>query len=530
MAYLKRDTFSLDFFKKEKILIFFLLIIALLVYFPSLNGRLFFDDEYFIIRNTYVHNFDLGSIFSSQAYAGAGQAGSFYRPLQFVFYALLYSFFKTNPIPYHLLSVLFHFGSASLLFFLLRDFKISKAISFFSALLFVVHPINTQAVSYVSGLGEPLGLFFLLLALLIYRKKEFFRNNFLVYLLFSICILFSLFAKERSIIFLFLFLLMNFTFPKEGKNFKELLKSDFVFLLVSTLIILFYLFLILTSTPSLDFGFFSTSQEYSANIFTRFFTFLHSFFEYVYLIFFPINLYSERAFEAFTSFFNIKIILSFLLLLLLAVLSLFKFKHKNVFLFSFFWFIIALLPSAGIIPLSYTIKEHWVYYSMIGFCFGFTYLFFNFVKNKTFAISFFLLICLMLSIVAVARNAEWANPESFFKNELENNPVSENALANLAYEYYLKNDIDNAIILYQRGIAVTETNQLAMMHYNLGYMYSLKGEINKSIPLYMKSLEIDPNYIYALEQISKYYYEQKDFENFNKFYSRLLLIQKELNI
>jgi len=519
-----------DFLKKDWFLILLLLFIVLVIYFPSFGGRLFFDDEYFIVRNSYVHNFDLVRIFSSQAYAGAGQAGSFYRPLQFVCYSIIYQFLKINPIPYHLFSVLFHFGSAVLLFLLLRDFKISKLIAFFSSLLFVVHPINTQAVSYVSGLGEPLGLFFLLLAFLVYRKENFFKNKFYAYSLFFLFIILSLLSKERSVIFLFLFFIMEISFPKEKKSFKDFIKNKKIFISISILIILFYFFIIKSMTDSLSLGILSFGADYSSNIFIRFLTFLHSFFEYFQLIFFPVGLYSERPFEIFTNFFNIKIICSLAILSILLFFSFYKSKYQKVLFFSFFWFIIALIPSSGIVPLYYTIKEHWIYYSMIGFCFGFTYSFFKIIKNKKIAITIFILICLLLSVGTFSRNSQWANPKEFFQNELKHNPNSENAIANLAYEYYLENDIDNAIELYKKGINITKSNQLAMMYYNLGYMYSLEGEINKSILFYNKALEIDPNYLYALEELSKYYYKQNDTVNFNRFYSRFLMIQEGTGI
>jgi len=65
-----------------------------------------------------------------------------------------------------------------------------------------------------------------------------------------------------------------------------------------------------------------------------------------------------------------------------------------------------------------------------------------------------------------------------------------------------------------------------MFYYNLGYMYYLKGNTNAAIPLYKKSLEIDPNYIYAIEELIKYYRVNNDTENFIKYSSRLLQIQE----
>jgi len=556
--------------KKESFLILFLLMAAIVVYFPALNGRLFFDDEYFIVRNSYVHDFNLIKIFSESAYAGAGQAGSFYRPLQFVFYSLIYQIFNVHPLEYHLLSLLLHFGSAVLFFYLLKDFKFPWSISFFSALIFIVHPVNTQAVSYVSGLGDPLGLFFILLAFLVYRKDDFFKEKFTQYLVFSICILLSLLAKERSIIFLLLFLVMDIAFPKTS-DFKQNFKNSKTFYLISAIISIVYFLILKFFTDALNYSSVITANNYSVNVFVRFFSFLYAFLQYLSVIFYPFGLYSERQIVVMGSLFNFRVILALAILLALFIFSLVKFKSQRVLFFSFFWFMFALIPSSGVFPLAYTMKEHWIYYSMIGFCLGFVYYVFYFVKNlpqkwqelfwqvldhlkncvcvshklkqgvlakhnslsiknKRIAISLLLLIVVILSVGSYERNAAWGNPKMFFINELSHNADSENAIANLAYEFYLEQNYDKAIELYNQGINATKSNQQAMMYYNLGYMYSLKNQINKSIPLYMKSLEIDPNYIYALQELSKYYYKQGDTKNFQLYYSRYLSITNSLGI
>jgi tetratricopeptide (TPR) repeat protein len=184
-----------------------------------------------------------------------------------------------------------------------------------------------------------------------------------------------------------------------------------------------------------------------------------------------------------------------------------------------------LAPTSGVIVMSYTIKEHWIYYSMIGFSLAFTYYFFKFfnkINKKKLAIILFILIILLLSVRTYNRNLDWSSPQRFFQTELRYNSESENALANLAYEYYLNGDYIRASELYKKGIEVTNSNQLAMMYYNLGYMYFLiDNNYSRAIPLYEKSLEIDPYYIYALQELSNYYYNLNNTKEFNKYYFKL---------
>lgn len=509
-------------------------IIGVIIYYPALNARLFFDDEYFILRNNHVHNFNIIKIISTGDSAGSGHASTFYRPLQFIVYSFIWQFFKSGPLFYHLTSLFFHILSCFLLFFLLLDFKISKKISFFSSLFFLVHPVNTQAISYVSGLGDVLGLFFILLSLIIYRKDEFFKNKISQYLLFGFFIILSFLSKERSLMFLIILIITSFSFPKSKKtiqnnqdkeiNLKKIFKTDFLFYIISFLLtLLYFLYRIFNSSLSLT----SSNNIYTSNILIRGYTFLYEFTNYILIIFFPKTLYSERPFLIIETLFNFKVIFSLILLLFLTFFSLYLLIKRNhaILLFSFFWFMFFLAPTSGVIVMSYTIKEHWIYYSMIGFSLAFTYYFFKFfnkINKKKLAIILFILIILLLSVRTYNRNLDWSSPQRFFQTELRYNSESENALANLAYEYYLNGDYIRASELYKKGIEVTNSNQLAMMYYNLGYMYFLiDNNYSRAIPLYEKSLEIDPYYIYALQELSNYYYNLNNTKEFNKYYFKL---------
>lgn len=496
--------------KKDLYLLLILLIISIIIYAPSFNGPLFFDDVDFVEKNEYVHKLNLmPELFTKNIFSDS----FFYRPLQFATYSLIYQLFNTAPFPYHFVSLLFHFGCVVLLFYLLKDLKFNKYICFFASLLFLVHPVNTQAVSYISGLGEPLGLFFILLALLIYRKDKFFKNKTLKYTLFTLSIILAILAKERSAIFIALFFIFDISFPKEDQD----KKTRYIFYIIPAVITLMYF---LFRRFFLELSFPIAGDIYSTNIIVRFYTFLYAFWEYLVAIFFPMNLYSEHTFLVFQDIFSFRQIIALIIIISLIIISICRFKKHKVLFFSFFWFMFALLPSSGIIPIAYSMKEHWIYYSMIGFTIGFTYYFFKIIKNKKIAATLFIIICILLSMRTFSRNIEWSDPDIFWKNELKNNPQSENAILEIAAKYYHEGDIDKAISLYEYGIKVMTSSRLSQVYINLAYIYQTKGNINKSITLYEKGLEIDPYHEYALNQLSQYYYK-KDTEKFNLYNSRL---------
>ncbi|MGC8976087.1 MAG: hypothetical protein ACP5OB_00460, partial [Candidatus Ratteibacteria bacterium] len=89
------------------------------IYLNSLFNPFIWDDISLIVENPYIKNFKfLLKIFKTDIY---GNISNFYRPMQMIFYSLVYKIFKLNPIPYHLLNIFLHIGCCLLFFILLKD-------------------------------------------------------------------------------------------------------------------------------------------------------------------------------------------------------------------------------------------------------------------------------------------------------------------------------------------------------------------------------------------------------------------------
>lgn len=80
-----------------------------------------------------------------------------------------------SPGVFHLANLLFHIGCVWVVFMLLRSLDLPHYAAFLGALLFAVHPLQAEAVSFVGGLDTPLSTFLCLLALwqyVIYAKAD----------------------------------------------------------------------------------------------------------------------------------------------------------------------------------------------------------------------------------------------------------------------------------------------------------------------------------------------------------------------
>jgi hypothetical protein len=135
---------------------------VLVTYGNTLKSEFIHDDTAEILQNPFVRDLShIREIFTSAAwtFGGAGPyqlSSNYYRPIQYLSYAVLYRFFGPEPWGYHLYKLLSHLAVCGLVFWILWRWWQDYQLALFSSLLFAVHPANTEAVSWVSGIGHNL--------------------------------------------------------------------------------------------------------------------------------------------------------------------------------------------------------------------------------------------------------------------------------------------------------------------------------------------------------------------------------------
>ena len=152
-----------------------LFLLSAVVYF-SVSGHGFMTawDDQWMIFNKYTFGGlsvqNLSALFS-ETYQGQ------YSPINQLSYTVLYAVFGANPQAFHLASLLWHLVNVCLVFAFvktllnLRESENTGQVSgtaFLTALLFALHPINTEAVAWISASKVPLYAMFGLSALLCY--------------------------------------------------------------------------------------------------------------------------------------------------------------------------------------------------------------------------------------------------------------------------------------------------------------------------------------------------------------------------
>jgi tetratricopeptide (TPR) repeat protein len=152
-----------DFLARPAVAPALLAIAVLLAWFGALTGPFQFDDHNVIAGNPAVHS--LAAWWDSMPGI---------RPLLKLTYALNWSAGE-SPLGFHLFNIVVHAANAILAFQLLRALRpggAPDAVAFAAALLFALHPVQTEAVTYVSGRSVSLMALFYLGSLLAYVRTD----------------------------------------------------------------------------------------------------------------------------------------------------------------------------------------------------------------------------------------------------------------------------------------------------------------------------------------------------------------------
>jgi tetratricopeptide (TPR) repeat protein len=155
-------------------------LVALAAYWNSFSGTFVLDDTTSILGNTTIrHLWPMGRVLSPPAHSGVGG-----RPVTNLSYAINYALGGTMAWGYHVFNLAVHILAGLTLFGLVRRTLLRPALNprfgnvamplaFAVAVLWVLHPLQTSAVTYVAQRAESLmGLWYLLTLYCFVRSQE----------------------------------------------------------------------------------------------------------------------------------------------------------------------------------------------------------------------------------------------------------------------------------------------------------------------------------------------------------------------
>lgn len=489
-------------FLKDKLVII-LCLVGFLLYFPSLFGTFVWDDEDFVYANRNIANFEIGKFFTQSITSGRGKVSNYYRPIQSIYYSSIYSIFGFNPFWYHFFSIIVHIAATGAIFYFLTLLTRARGPSFLVALFFLIHPLQTETVSYISGVSDSLYVLFGLLSLVFSLKKK--R---IVSLIFFIL---TLFSKETGIVFLPLIALTEAL--KESSMNYAIAKKMLPKILPFVLIALIYLYFHFTYINQMDMRVaWGGDSVYANSVLIRLATFIQNLPTYFGLLLFPKDLFMERDFGITIAKSAIFPIVIFLLANAIFLVILRKLVKKTgdlfglLFFYTAFW--LSFIPYSGLVLINGIFYEHFLYLPLIWF---FSLVVFSgalFLSNTKPMVSrlikiAFIIIVILLMGRNIVRQFDWSDDVRFYQQTLAHASGSVRIRNGLAMALSQRGRDDEAIAVYVDSIAAF--SNVPNLYHNLANVYASQGKLNLAEKNYLKALEIDPKFYYSARALQNLY-------------------------
>lgn len=419
-----------------RILSLAVLVLTIVVYQNSFGVPFYLDDIGSITNNPNFQDASLSTLFSDYS-------------LRVVGYVSLYVDFlrnKLDPTGYHYTNLLIHILNGVILYVLVKKLcsleKLelssftSSFIAFLAASIFLLHPLQTQAVTYIVQRLASLVTLFYLLAICSYiyaRSSKKALKQILFSLLCSIAMVLAFFTKQNAASLPLVILLVEYFF------FNRTIAKKVVFSCIMVVVGIVCASFIFESAlaPYVKILDGLTRETLDISRSEYFLSQLSILWIYVGTFFWPTELHLEYG-KTIDSFGGISSVIA-ASAHIIAVLSAFYIRKKHVLIaFGIAFFYISHLVESSIIPIRDLIFEHRTYLPNVGLIFIVISLFAmtseRFLNSRKFFFPFVVAIGLLvvMSILTYQRNEEWLNPEQFYENELIYVPENVRVLHNYA--------------------------------------------------------------------------------------------------
>ena len=527
-------------FMRPFIHVLLVIVLGFLVYSNTFKVPFAFDDQLVISQNIGIKDLKqfLGPSLPLKDHLTNFLQGSS-RHIGFLSFALNYKVHGLQLTGYHVVNLMIHLTSALLVYGLVlltfrtpfaADFSqrgvvshssLPRLLALFTALLFVSHPVQTQAVTYIVQRLTSLATLFCLASLVLYIRARLAGGGLVTrYVCYGTSIIAAVVAmKTKEISFTLPFMIILYEVMFFQGELKRRILYLVPFFLTAFLIPFSVLGIQIFSAGGLSGGvatggLAAVDAVVRLASFTRWdylFTQFRVIVTYIRLLFFPVNQNLDYDYPLYRTFFNPEVVLSFLFLLALFGLGVYllyastsKEKSGRFWLravsFGIFWFFATMSVESSIIPIADLIFEHRVYLPSVGFfmalmfgvgCISATSLSRARLIGKAF-VPVMILVVLALSAATYARNTVWRDGVTLWEDMARKSPGKVRPHYGLGLQYALRERFDDAVREYQ---AVIRINPDHLESYNdLAAIDIKRNRLDDAAKTLQAAFKISPGY------------------------------------
>jgi Flp pilus assembly protein TadD len=485
-----------------------ILLLTTIVYANSIhNDFTNWDDLSLVVENPAIRSLSIDNLID----IFTPKPGKTYQPVRVLSYAIDYSLWKLNPLGYHLGNIALHGFSAVILYLLLASLlnqmraesslESNRIIALLASLLFAVHPVNVEAVTWISSRKYGLLAFFYFSSFYFYIKNsEKGRYHRIYYALSIVSYVLSLLSSPFSVTLPAIVFLYDYCHIRDI-NLYNIIKSrllsylPYIVLSISQFIILWNSF---TTTPGPEPAIKSHEMD---NILYTFLTMLRVLYDYMKNLIFPFWLNNMYVDHTSTSLLEYKVILSLFVILVLSGILFFQVRAGNkVNLFCLGWFVLTWLPVSNIIPISTKMADRYLYLPAVGLFLLFSLAVYNTSHRRRFSrkakqlvtVPVIAFLVFSLSYLSIDRNRVWANSQTLWEDSLRKAPAYWVPHMNLGLTMAQQGRIEEAISYYRESLRLNPNS--VHTHNNLGVVLLERGQIGDAIGHYVAALRLKSDY------------------------------------
>ncbi len=485
---------------KHLLIVVLFVTLGSLIYSNTLEVSFVFDDIPKIQENPHIRITEL----SLSKLAKAGFKSSATRPFVFISFALNYYFHQFNLKGYHIVNIIIHLMTAVLLYFFIRttlsipllspQYSQPEVIAFFAALVWLVHPLHTQSVTYIVQRFNSMAAMFYVLSLWLYVKGRLVKTGRKSWPWFAVSALAGILAlgcKQNAAMLPFFILLYEWYFFQDlDQNwFKRHLKYVLGVFVLFGLIAMLYL----GTNPFVKLKYL---RDFSYNEFTlteRILTQFRVVIYYLSLLVFPHPSRLNLDYDFPLSHSLIDPVSTLLCLVAVAGfigLAVYMARKERLLSFCILWFFGNLIIESSVIPLA-VIYEHRTYLPSMLICLLAVALGYRYIKVKWAGVALVCIITSVFSLWTYQRNSIWSDPVLFWSDCVEKSPQKARPHSSLGLALADQGKLDEAIGHYSKALQFNP--DLWEAHNNLGKaLVAVQGPTEEAVGHFIKAIQLRP--------------------------------------
>ncbi len=504
-----------------------LLFVGLSIYFLSLHAPFQMDDDVHIVQNTAIkHLLEIRNIWN-------------YDPFRFITnltLAVNHACFGLNVTGYHVTNLLIHILNSFLVFqFAGLIFKTPQAghhlserqitqIAFFASLIFLVHPIQTQAVTYTVQRATSLAALFYLITMNGYLKFRLLNSRRHYGLALAASFL-SVFTKQTVVTFPFALMLIEFfLLAQDFKSAKKSLYYIAPFFL--TVLLIPWMYVNRFNLTSIGHLINLTKESAKISRLHYLFTQFRVWVTYLRLLVIPIHQNFDYDYPLYTHFFYPEVLASFLLSFSILLAAARISKRYRIISFGIFFFYLSFLPDSSVFPLSDVIAEHRLYLPMISFSVVFAASIFWVIKNEKIRRNISILTVIVFGLLTCARNWIWSDSIRLMEDVVRKSPNKARPHNNLGNFYWRNHEDKKAEAEFQS--AIQHGPKYFEAYQNLGALYYSKGRLEEAVQLFNQAIALRSDFATPHIYLGHIDYSRQDYKKAELEYRTALHIDPRM--